>query len=70
MRVARFTLRVMVNPKTGNGVLDIGKLYTDTVDYLDQAKYALDGCIVQVVKLTRLHFAIVSASSQTTSISN
>ena len=32
-----------INPKTGNSVLDIAKLYTDTVDVLAPGEYALDG---------------------------
>ncbi|WP_394179617.1 phage tail protein [Marinomonas posidonica] len=35
-----------VNPKTGNNVLDIAKLYMDTVDALSLGEYALDGSTI------------------------
>jgi hypothetical protein len=51
-----------INPKLGSNVLDIAKLYTDTVDILRPGEYALDGS-----SLSRsdhpIAFAIVSASS-------
>ncbi len=35
-----------VNPKTGNNVLDIAKLWTDTTDILRPGEYALDGSTI------------------------
>ena len=57
-----FNIAEQINPKLGSNVLDIGKLYTDTVDILRPGEYALDGS-----SLSRsdhpIAFAIVSASS-------
>jgi hypothetical protein len=57
-----FYIAEQVNPKLGSNVLDIAKLYTDTVDILRPGEYALDGS-----SLSRsdhpIAFAIVSASS-------
>ncbi|NVK28816.1 MAG: hypothetical protein HWE14_12265 [Flavobacteriia bacterium] len=38
-----FHIADQINPKTGNSVLDIAKLYTDTVDVLAPGEYVLDG---------------------------
>lgn len=38
-----FYIANQINPKTGNSVLDIAKIYTDTVDVLAPGEYALDG---------------------------
>tara|TARA_R110001632_G_scaffold35828_4_gene90380 strand:- start:57247 stop:58854 length:1608 start_codon:yes stop_codon:yes gene_type:complete len=57
-----FYIAEQINPKLGSNVLDIAKLYTDTVDILRPGEYALDGS-----SLSRsdhpIAFAIVSASS-------
>ena len=57
-----FYIAEQINPKLGSNVLDIGKLYTDTVDILRPGEYALDGS-----SLSRfdhpIAYAIVSASS-------
>jgi hypothetical protein len=57
-----FYIAEQINPKLGSNVLDIAKLYTDTVDTLRPGEYALDGS-----SLSRsdhpIAFAIVSASS-------
>ena len=57
-----FYIAEQINPKLGSNVLDIGKLYTDTVDILRPGEYALDGS-----SLSRsdhpIAFDIVSASS-------
>jgi hypothetical protein len=57
-----FYIAEQINPKLGSNVLDIGKLYTDTVDILRPGEYALDGS-----SLSRsdhpIAFAIVSVSS-------
>jgi hypothetical protein len=57
-----FYIANQINPKFGSNVLDIAKLYTDTVDILRPGEYALDGS-----SLSRsdhpIAFAIVSASS-------
>jgi len=57
-----FYIASQVNPKTGNGVLDIGKLYTDTVDISRSGEYALDGASYSR-EAHSIAFAIVSASS-------
>jgi len=38
-----------INPKTGNSVLDIAKLWTDTTDILRPGEYALDGSKINSV---------------------
>ncbi|MEO9655899.1 phage tail-collar fiber domain-containing protein [Marinomonas sp.] len=57
-----FYIAEQINPKLGSNVLDIAKLYTDTVDILRPGEYALDGS-----SLSRsdhpIAFAIVNASS-------
>jgi hypothetical protein len=57
-----FYIAEQINPKLGSNILDIAKLYTDTVDILRPGEYALDGS-----SLSRsdhpIAFAIVSASS-------
>jgi hypothetical protein len=57
-----FYIAEQINPKLGSNVLDIAKLYTDTVDILRPGEYALDGS-----SLSRsdhpIAFDIVSASS-------
>ena len=51
-----------INPKTGSSVLDIAKLFTDTVDILRPGEYALDGAALSRTAHP-IAFAIVSASS-------
>lgn len=51
-----------VNPKTGNSVLDIAKLWTDTVDILRPGEYALDGTEISNVDHP-IACAIAAASS-------
>jgi phage-related tail fiber protein len=41
-----FYIAEQINPKTGNSVSDIAKLYTDTVDVLSPGEYALDGSAI------------------------
>ncbi|WP_438461948.1 phage tail-collar fiber domain-containing protein [Marinomonas sp. PE14-40] len=57
-----FYLIRQINPKTGSSVLDIAKLYTDTVDILRPGEYALDGAALSRAAHP-IAFAIVSASS-------
>lgn len=54
-----------INPKTNNNVLDIGKLYTDTVDMLRPGEYALDGATINSVNHP-IACAIAAASSNYT----
>ncbi len=57
-----FWISKQENPKSGNNTLDIGKLYTDTVDILRPGEYALDGSSLDRSDHP-IAFAIVSASS-------
>jgi len=57
-----FYIVEQVNPKTGNNVLDIAKLYTDTIDILRPGEYALDGAALSRTDHP-IAFAMVSASS-------
>jgi phage-related tail fiber protein len=44
-----FYIADQINPKTGNSVLDIAKLYTDTVDVLSPGEYTLDGSAINSI---------------------
>jgi phage-related tail fiber protein len=57
-----FYIADQVNPKTGNSVLDIAKLWTDTTDILRPGEYALDGSALSRSDHP-IAFAIVSSSS-------
>ncbi|EAQ65993.1 prophage MuSo2, tail fiber protein, putative [Marinomonas sp. MED121] len=57
-----FYLIDQINPKTGNSVLDIAKLYTDTVDIVRPGEYSLDGAALSRAAHP-IAFAIASASS-------
>lgn len=57
-----FYIVEQVNPKTGNNVLDIAKLWTDTTDILRPGEYALDGSIINS-KDHPIACAIAAASS-------
>jgi hypothetical protein len=57
-----FYIADQINPKTGNSVLDIAKLYIDTVDIVRQGEYALDGSEINSVDHP-IACAIAAASS-------
>ncbi|WP_137169398.1 phage tail protein [Marinomonas sp. FW-1] len=57
-----FYIADQINAKTGNSVLDIAKLYTDTIDILRPGEYALDGTAISSVDHP-IACAIVKASS-------
>jgi phage-related tail fiber protein len=57
-----FYIVSQTNPKTGNNVLDIAKLYTDTVDISRSGEYALDGASYSRAAHP-IAFSIISASS-------
>jgi hypothetical protein len=57
-----FYIASQINPKTGSSVLDIAKLYTDTVDVLSPGEYALDGS-----EINSIHHPIACAKAAASS---
>ncbi|RBO85903.1 phage tail protein [Marinomonas aquiplantarum] len=57
-----FYLESQINPKTGNAITDIGKLWIDTLDILRPGEYALDGSVINS-KNHPIAVALIRASS-------